>query len=131
VPSPARQLSTFCANAPDAEATIAAEAKSDATLLSFFMILLSRKAAVSLRLRPNRNREKCRQTQSFHGLTTDGRLCHPVVGRTPFWPSLHDSLPLLLRECYRAQQQLESARPIDDKHASCSGRIASSGTQSL
>jgi hypothetical protein len=49
VPSPERQLSTDWANAPVAEATIAAEAKSDATLLSFFMILLSRKAAVSLR----------------------------------------------------------------------------------
>jgi hypothetical protein len=48
VPSAARQLSTdFWANALDIGAASAADAKSNATLFSFFMILLSRKAAVA------------------------------------------------------------------------------------
>src|SRR5580765_2484253 len=43
---PLTQLSTVCANAPDMEVARAAVAKSDATLFSFFMILLSREGAV-------------------------------------------------------------------------------------
>src|SRR5450631_940700 len=45
-PLPLAQLSTVCANAPDMEVATAAVAKSDATLFSFFMILLSREGAV-------------------------------------------------------------------------------------
>src|SRR5882762_8609896 len=46
LPLPLTQLSTVCANAPDIEVASAAVAKSDATLFSFFMILLSREGAV-------------------------------------------------------------------------------------
>jgi hypothetical protein len=50
-PVPLTQLSTVpvgevCANAPDIEVATAAVAKSDATLFSFFMILLSRESTV-------------------------------------------------------------------------------------
>jgi hypothetical protein len=45
-PVPETQLSTVCAMAPDMEVARAAVAKSDATLFSFFMILLSREGAV-------------------------------------------------------------------------------------
>ena len=46
LPLPLTQLSTDCANAPDMEVATAAVAKSDATLFSFFMILLSMEGAV-------------------------------------------------------------------------------------
>jgi hypothetical protein len=49
VPSVARQLSTDWARALDRGAASAAAANSIATLFSFFMILLSRKAAGCLR----------------------------------------------------------------------------------
>src|SRR6185295_5180713 len=49
MPLPLTQLSTVfdCAKTPDAEAASVTDAKSDATLFSFFMILLSREGAVS------------------------------------------------------------------------------------
>ena len=69
LPLPLTQLSTDCANAPDMEVAMAAVAKSDATLFSFFIILLSREGAVMF----------CKTSEPESEST--GK--HPCVGRVP------------------------------------------------
>ena len=69
-PKPLTQLSLVCAETPVNEDARAAVAKSDATLFSFFMILLSRGANCVLCKRPNLNR-KILATPAPRTLTTD------------------------------------------------------------
>jgi hypothetical protein len=70
-PVPLTQLSTVCAETPVVnEAARAAVAKSDATVFSFFMILLSRGANSVLSKGPNLNR-KILATPAPRASTTD------------------------------------------------------------
>ena len=88
LPLPLTQLSTDCANAPDMEVAMAAVAKSDATLFSFFMILLSREGAVMFCKTSEPESESTGKPPALKHLhrapTTDRLLCHRAFTEPAF-----------------------------------------------
>jgi hypothetical protein len=99
VPSVERQLSpplVTWANA--AGAAMAADAKSTATLFSFFMILLSRKAAVACETSKS-EAGKAGKHPVWQAFATDESFCHVVFVRLAFQPP---DAPIALRCCTAA-----------------------------
>ena len=114
-PSVARQLSIDLAWAKTAiGAASAADAKSTATLFSFFMILLSRKAAVGC-VTSKSEVGKASKHAYWRRFATDESLCHRVFGRLRFRPS--DAA--CRRSCCKAATATPGHRIADRRRLPC------------